>query len=40
MLDLFEKQNEPAAEEKEIVSEDEQAEEMREMDEGQVDLES
>lgn len=40
MLDLFEKQNEPVIEEKEIVAEDEQAEEMRGMDEGQVDVES
>ncbi len=40
MLDLFEKQNEPVVEEKEIVSEDEQAEELLGMDEGQVDLES
>lgn len=40
MLDLFERQNEPAVEEKEIVAEDEQAEAMQEMDEGQVDVES
>lgn len=40
MLDLFEKQNEPAAEEKEIVAEEELAEAMGEMDEGQADVES
>lgn len=39
MLDLFDKQNEPIIEEKEIVAEDEQAEEMSEFDEGQVDVE-
>ncbi len=40
MLDLFEKQNEPLMEEKEIVSEDELAEAMAGMDEGQVDVDS
>ncbi len=40
MLDLFEKQNEPIMEEKEIVAEDEQAEGIPAMDEGQVDVES
>ncbi len=40
MLDLFDRQNMPIVEEKETVSEDELAEAMAGMDEGQVDVES
>ena len=38
MLDIFEKQNEPAAEEKEIVAEEDQLELAEEMDEGQMEM--